>query len=79
VRLFVKQGLLPIVIGGALGFLAALIGSRLLSRWLFGVDPLDGIAFGAAAGCITAVALLASWLPARRAARVDPMTALRTQ
>lgn len=65
--------------GIALGVLAALATTRLLQAMLFGVSPGDPVILGAVALVLLAVALLASWLPARRAARVDPMVALRAE
>ena len=65
--------LLGVVLGLAGGFMA----SRLLGSQLFGVAPTDLPTFLGAAVVILAVAALASWLPARRAARVDPVVALR--
>jgi ABC-type antimicrobial peptide transport system permease subunit len=55
----------------------ALAMSRLLSHILYGVSAVDPLSFGVAAGSLLTVALLACWLPARRAARVDPMRSLR--
>jgi ABC-type lipoprotein release transport system permease subunit len=53
--------------------------SRVLSSVLYGVSPMDPISFGAVAVLLTAVALLASYVPARWAVRVDPMRALRSE
>ncbi len=63
--------------GGVLGLAGALAGSRLLTGLLYGVRPADPLAVAGACGVLAAVALAASWLPARRAARVDPAAALR--
>jgi len=59
------------------GLLAALFATRLLQAQLYEVSPLDGLSLAGAATLLTVVALLAGWLPARRAARIDPMTTLR--
>lgn len=64
-------------VGCAAGAVAALAASRLLARVLYGVSAVDPAPFGIAVGALGAVALLACWLPARRAARVDPMRSLR--
>jgi len=77
--LVVRRGLGVTAVGLALGLgLAALLG-RVASRFLFGVSPLDPVAFGAVTAVLTLSALLASWLPARRAASVDPAAALREE
>jgi ABC-type antimicrobial peptide transport system permease subunit len=55
------------------------IGARLLTAFLFGVRPLDPIAFAISAVVLVAVGLLAAFVPARRATRVDPLVALRVQ
>jgi putative ABC transport system permease protein len=60
------------------GALLGAAGGRLLSGALYGVSPADPIAFAGAAAAIGAAALGAAWLPARRASRIDPMAALRT-
>jgi putative ABC transport system permease protein len=65
--------------GAALGALGALAGARLVSTLLFGVTPLDPFAFAGAALLLLLVAAVASYLPARRAARVDPTVALRAE
>jgi ABC-type antimicrobial peptide transport system permease subunit len=64
------------VAGGALLFLAL---RRGLSALLYGVGPTDPVALGAGVTALAAVVLLASWLPARRAARADPAQALRAE
>ncbi len=78
VRLVVAQGLLPAMLGMVLGVAGAAMLSRLLSTLLFGVSATDGSVFGGVVVVLAGVTLLASWLPARRAARVDPAVALRS-
>jgi putative ABC transport system permease protein len=63
--------------GLAAGLLGAFGATRFLSAILYEVSPADPAALAAATAVLTAAALAAHWLPARRAARVDPMTALR--
>jgi putative ABC transport system permease protein len=72
-----RYGMMLVVVGCVLGGLAALATSRLLSQVLYGVSAMDPLSFALAAGSLLTVALLACWLPARRAARVDPMRSLR--
>ncbi|HSP95100.1 MAG TPA: FtsX-like permease family protein [Thermoanaerobaculia bacterium] len=59
------------------GLALAVAATRLLKTMLFGVAPTDPLSFAAVALVLTAVAMAASWIPARRAARIDPMAALR--
>jgi predicted permease len=68
-----------LVIGGVLGLLAALALGRAASSLLFGIDGHDPAAVAAGAGLLVFVALLAAWLPARRATSVNPMVALREE
>jgi putative ABC transport system permease protein len=63
--------------GLAIGLAGALAATRLLSSMLYGVRPTDAITFAAVSGILFGVAMLASYIPARRAMRVDPMVALR--
>jgi ABC-type antimicrobial peptide transport system permease subunit len=73
----VGQGMKPVANALAAGFVAALAATRLLQSMLYGVGPRDPTSLAAVAGVLAAVALVASWLPARRASRVDPIVALR--
>jgi len=75
--MFLRQGLLLTCIGIALGLGAAVGLTRLMTALLFGVSPLDPVTFVAVALILGLVALLASYLPARRASSVDPVEALR--
>jgi ABC-type antimicrobial peptide transport system permease subunit len=77
VALLVRQGMRPIALGGALGVLVSLATAPLLSRWLFGVAPIDVATILFAVSLVAVVALIASWLPARRAARTDPALVFR--
>jgi putative ABC transport system permease protein len=68
----------PVLAGLAAGLIGAFAAGRALAHFLFGVRPLDPLAYLAAAFVMAAVALLAAWLPARRAATIDPADALRS-
>jgi predicted permease len=76
-RLVLGSGLRPVVLGVALGLAGALATSRLLTSVLFGVRPADPTTFAIVASILVAAAVVATWVPARRAARVDPTGALR--
>ena len=78
-RLVVGQGARLALGGLGIGVLASLGVSRLLSALLFGVRPGDPATLAGVALALGGVALLASWLPARRASRVDPMVVLREE
>jgi predicted permease len=78
-RHVVGGGMALALAGMALGAAGALAASRLVAGLLFGVTPTDPTSFIAVATVLAAVSLVASWLPAARAARVDPMVALRSE
>jgi putative ABC transport system permease protein len=78
-KLILGRGLALTLIGVALGLVASLALTRLLSSLLFGISATDPATFGGLSLLLTAVALLACYLPTRRALQVDPMTALRNE
>jgi len=77
VRMFLVQGLRLIAIGMLCGVAGGAVISRLLAAVLIDISPFDPLAFGSVAGFLTVVALLATYIPARRATKVDPLIALR--
>ncbi len=77
--LVLGEGVRLALLGVGIGFVAALVLTRLLRSMLFGVGVTDPATFVLAPVLLTAVAALASWLPARRATRVDPIEALRSE
>jgi macrolide transport system ATP-binding/permease protein len=79
VQLVVAQGLRVTIAGIAIGLLISALASRLLTTLLQGVSPTDAITWSSAVGVWLAVALVACWLPARRATRVEPVVALREE
>jgi putative ABC transport system permease protein len=76
-KLIVGQAALLALTGVGLGFVASFLLTRLMESLLFGVSTTDPITFALVATLLIAVALVASYIPARRAMRVDPMIALR--
>jgi predicted permease len=76
-RLVLRQGLTLVLVGLAIGLAASFVLTRALSSELFGISATDPLTFTAVAILLLAVALLACYMPARRAMRVDPMVALR--
>jgi len=75
--LILKEGMTLVLVGVAIGFVAALAIGRLLSGMLYGVGGSDPVSVMGAAVCLLAIALVACYLPAWRASRVDPVVALR--
>jgi predicted permease len=76
-RVVLQQGLQLAVAGAVIGLVCALIVSHLMATLLYGVKPTDPLSFGGVAALFVGVALLACYLPARRAMKIDPMVALR--
>lgn len=75
----VREGVMLTLVGLAIGWSAAIAASRMLSSILFGIDPIDPVTFSVVPVVVLCVAAAASYLPARRAARVDPLTVLRSE
>jgi putative ABC transport system permease protein len=76
-RIILQQGLQLAVAGAVIGLVCALIVSHLMASFLYGVKPTDPLSFGGVAALFVGIALLACYLPARRAMKIDPMVALR--
>lgn len=79
VRMFVAQGMRVTAVGAVVGGVLSAVAVKMLSSVFVGVVATDALAFVAVAGLLGAVAAVASWIPARRAARVVPMVALRAE
>jgi ABC-type antimicrobial peptide transport system permease subunit len=78
-RMVVGQGMVMTTVAVVVGVMGALAATGLLSGLLYEVAPRDPRTFAVVAGLLTIVALAASWLPARRATRIDPIAALRDE
>jgi putative ABC transport system permease protein len=76
-KLIIRDGMMLVSIGVALGLAGAYALTRLMATLLFGVTPTDGLTIGVVSGILIGIALLACFIPARRATRVDPLVALR--
>jgi putative ABC transport system permease protein len=79
VALVLRQSATPIAVGTGLGVAASFAATTLLSRFLYEVQPGDPVVLASVVALLTLVALFSSWLPARRAAAIDPITALRNE
>jgi ABC-type antimicrobial peptide transport system permease subunit len=77
--MIVRQGAIVALVGITAGLMAAVAGSRLLESLLYGISPRDASVFAITTLTLLSVAILACWLPARRAARLSPLEALRTE
>jgi putative ABC transport system permease protein len=79
IRLVVRQAMILALMGSACGLVAAVTLTRMMSNLLYGVRATDPLTYVGAAVVVGGVALLASYLPARRATRIDPVSALRCE
>jgi len=79
IRLVVKHGVRLTILGVALGLVGTWVSTRWISSQLFGVEPTDPVTYTVVAGLLAGVSLLASYMPARRASRTDPLEALRSE
>jgi len=79
VGLILREGVRVSLVAAAIGLGLSLLVGRLLAGMLFSVSAADPVVFGGAAAMLVAISLVACWLPARRAARVQPMAVLRTE
>ena len=73
----IRQSLAGVVIGASAGLLGSLLVARYLGQFLFGIKPTDPLTYAMMLGLLGLVTLAASWLPARRAGRVEPAVVLR--
>jgi ABC-type antimicrobial peptide transport system permease subunit len=78
-RMVLRQGLSLALIGAALGLAVALVATRVMSSMLYGIGHTDPVVYVAVAAVLLSVGALASYLPARRATRVDPVQVLRQE
>jgi ABC-type antimicrobial peptide transport system permease subunit len=79
IRMILRDAMTPVVAGLAAGALALMPATRALRASLYGVSPADPGALGVAVGLIALSALAAAYVPARRAAAIDPLVAIRTE
>jgi predicted permease len=78
-NMFLRQGLWLTATGILIGIGVAMVVTRVMSTFLFGVGPMDPVTYAAVSGTLAVAALVGTYLPARRATRVDPLTALRAE
>jgi ABC-type antimicrobial peptide transport system permease subunit len=78
-RMIMREGSITLISGVTIGLLLAIATAKIVSGFLYGVRAFDPIAFTIAPLVLITAALIATWLPARRATRVDPVQALRSE
>jgi len=79
IALVLREGMAMAVAGVVLGTAISYVATRLLTALLFGITPTDAVSFALAAGCLLFFALIASYLPARKATAIEPVVALRAE
>ncbi len=79
VRMLTRGGMRLVAVGGLIGLVLSFLGAQLLGGLLFGIETTDPTVFGLVPCLLTAVASFAAWIPARRAGRVDPVSALKAE
>jgi predicted lysophospholipase L1 biosynthesis ABC-type transport system permease subunit len=79
VQMILRESLFLLAIGTGLGLPLALLATKAIKQQLFGLDPIDPFTFAAAVSVVCGMTMMATWLPARRAAKVDPVVALRSE
>ena len=78
-KLVIRQGFILTIIGAAIGLLGAFVATRAITSVLYGVSATDPLTFVFVSGLLIVVALIASYVPARRATKVEPLVALRNE
>ena len=78
-RMIMRESLVLLAIGTCLGLPLAMMATKIIKEQLFAMDAIDPISFAAALAVVSMMTIGAGWLPARRAARVNPVTALRCE
>ena len=79
VSMVLRSGMMPVIVGIAIGVLVARIASRVVAGLLYGIAPTDAVTFAGVSIVLLVAGLAAAYLPARRAARVDPISAIRAE
>jgi ABC-type antimicrobial peptide transport system permease subunit len=79
INMILRDGMVPVLVGLATGAIAAAMSARLMASLLFDVNSVDAMVYAAAAMTLIVVGVLANYFPARRAGRIEPVTALRNE
>jgi ABC-type antimicrobial peptide transport system permease subunit len=79
INMILRDGMVPVLVGMACGCIAAVFSGRMLAALLFNVDSAYGMVFACAGFTLVVIGMLANYFPARRAGRIEPVTALRNE